>query len=133
MKMRQLFRDLKHALAAAFALAFCSITLLAQTQTTGAIQGEVREEAAAIQFVAKATVNIRNENNGLEVVTVTDGEGRYRVDMLPPGTYTVSATHPDYEQITNSSVPGILIYLSQNNVVKPPPIVLRKRGAPAAP
>jgi len=123
----------KPALALVFALAALEITISAQTQTTGAIEGQVREESGATQFVAKATVKVRNENNGLEVVTVTDGEGRYRVDMLPPGTYTTSATHPEYEQISDSSVSGILIYLSQNNVVRPPPIVLRRKSAMPTP
>jgi len=123
-------------LVVVFVLVQWSILVLAQTTTTGAIEGQVREEGSPTQFVAKATVKVRNEETGLEVVAVTDAGGRYRVDMLPPGLYTASATHPDYEPAPQSSVMGIPIYLSQNNLVKPPPIVLRKKGttpAPAAP
>jgi len=131
--MPHLFRYMKPTFAFVFVLISWSITVSAQTQTTGAIEGQVRDEGAAIQPIAGATVKVRNEDNGLEVVKLTDAGGRYRVDMLPPGTYTASAAHPEYDQVSASTVTGLLIYLSQNNVVKPPPIVLRKKGATPAP
>ena len=59
-------------LVVVFVLVQWSILVLAQTTTTGAIEGQVREEGSPTQFVAKATVKVRNEETGLEVVAVTD-------------------------------------------------------------
>ena len=64
---------------------------LAQSQaTTGDIEGRVLDPNSAV--VPSATVTARNDATGLEKTATTDGEGNYRIILLPPGTYTVSVT-----------------------------------------
>jgi hypothetical protein len=88
--------------ATGYATATRNVTVVAdQTTTLDAqlaptitfVAGEVRD-AVTSATIAGATISI---NTGQ--TTVTDGQGRYRVD-LPPGTYTVTASAPGH--ITSS-------------------------------
>ena len=104
-------------------------TAYAQTQTTGAIQGLVYESGTKAP-VPKASVRVVKEGNGLVRTALTNAEGVYYVGMLPPGFYTVSATCEGYENDPQSITGGFPIRLSRTNLVQPPPITLRKTGAP---
>ena len=57
--------------------------------TTGSISGTVIDETKAV--MPGVTITARNVETGLERTQVTDGDGRYRVLNLTPGTYTVTA------------------------------------------
>jgi hypothetical protein len=83
-------------LAAACALLLCStLTAFAQSQaTTGNIEGRVVDPQGAV--VPGASVVARNKETGLERTATTDGEGNYRVVLLPPGLYTVRASAPNF-------------------------------------
>jgi len=68
-----------------------AITAFAQSQaSTGNIAGRVLDPNGAV--VPNATVTATNEGTGLEKTTTTDGEGNYRIILLPPGPYTVKVT-----------------------------------------
>lgn len=54
------------------------------------IEGRVRDSAGAL--IAGALVSARNANTGLEVSSVTDDQGRYRVRISAPGLFQVAAT-----------------------------------------
>ena len=63
---------------------------VAQSQaTTGNIEGRVLDPNGAV--VPNATVAAKNEATGLAKTTTTDSEGQYRIILLPPGAYTVTA------------------------------------------
>lgn len=106
----------------------------AQTQTTGALQGLVYESGTKAP-IARASIRVVKEGNGLVRTAISNAEGVYFVGMLPPGFYTVSATCEGYESDPQSITGGFPIRLSRTNLVQPPPITLRKTGAaaPAAP
>jgi hypothetical protein len=109
-----------------------ALLALAQTETTGAIQGGVYHmEAGATQPIVRAAVSVRNQDTGLERLTRTDNLGIYRFDMLPPGVYLISATADGFESTPGSTLNNFQVYLSKTNLVQPPPIVLRRSGAPA--
>jgi len=64
-----------------------SLTAWAQSSTTGVIEGRVRDQAG--NPVADATVT--GVANRAPSATVTDSEGRYTLQNLPPGIYKVRA------------------------------------------
>ena len=59
---------------------------------TGTLAGRVVEaNTTSVRAVARASV-ILDADNGREVLTTTDTEGRFRFDGLPAGRYLVRAT-----------------------------------------
>src|SRR5260370_21539973 len=62
---------------------------LAQTSTTS-LQGTVTDPSGAA--VAAATVDLLNVDSKAQRDATTDGQGEYRFQFLPPGTYTLTVT-----------------------------------------
>ena len=60
-------------------------------QTTGALQGRVLDGSEAY-VLPGATITVRSPATGFARSVAADGEGRYRVVDVPPGTYVVTAT-----------------------------------------
>jgi len=128
--MSKIGRGLFCLLAVLSAVSSYTPRALAQTETTGSIQGRVYE-AGSNQGIVGARVTLKNEDNGLTRAVLTSTDGSYSFGLLQPGSYMISATHPDYEEEQNSIVNKFIVYLARANVVRPPPIVLRKKGVPA--
>ena len=77
---------------------------LAQSQaTTGDIEGRVLDPNGAV--VPNATVTARNQATGFERTASTDGDGNYRLVLLPPGTYDVSAAASGFSRTPVANVP----------------------------
>ena len=57
---------------------------------SGAIEGTVSEDAARLRL-GGAVVTVADREGRLVADGVTDDEGRYRFDRVPPGVYVVSA------------------------------------------
>ncbi|MGO4515614.1 carboxypeptidase regulatory-like domain-containing protein [Terriglobus sp. 2YAB30_2] len=88
--MRNTASTLRH-LAVGFCL--CLLALLAvpavsAQETTAAIQGTVTDPTGAV--VAGATVTATSDSLPTPATATTDGRGFYRLNALPPGTYTIS-------------------------------------------
>ncbi len=78
------------ALLTVAALALVALPALAQTDvTTTRISGTVQDVDGGV--LPGVTVEARNQDTGLVVTGVTDGNGFYRVLNLPTGNYTISA------------------------------------------
>ncbi len=90
----------RHFFAKFFSLTLCLcselffLTLLATAQggSTGALRGTVTDPAHAA--VRNATVAIVNTATGITRSATTDSEGRYFLDLLPPGDYSARAESP---------------------------------------
>src|SRR3990172_10758466 len=65
---------------------FCTGAVLAQT-TSGSITGTVVDPQQAA--VANATVTVTEEGKSFSLTATTDGEGRFVLPLVPPGTYTI--------------------------------------------
>ncbi len=71
-------------------------------QTAGTVTGVVRDSSGGA--IPGATVRVINEANGPAQETVSDAEGRYRVDDLAPGQYRLEATLDGFEAAVSRGV-----------------------------
>jgi hypothetical protein len=77
----------------------CAAPLAAQ-ETTGAIEGVVKDSGGAV--LPGATVEVTGPSG--TITAVTDEEGNYRFPRLPPGAYTVRASLDAFKPITQEKV-----------------------------
>ncbi|HEV2173036.1 MAG TPA: carboxypeptidase-like regulatory domain-containing protein, partial [Nitrospira sp.] len=72
-----------------------TVTLQAQTVTTGQLAGTVTDQSGAA--VANGSVQIKSLDNGSVTTAKTNGEGYYQFSLLKPGNYIVTASMPGFE------------------------------------
>ncbi|MBA3442253.1 MAG: TonB-dependent receptor [Pyrinomonadaceae bacterium] len=87
-------------------LLFATVPTFAQQPPTANLRGQVTDNFKAA--IVGATV-IAADANGVEKTVITNDEGVYIFNALPPGLYTVRATAPGftaYENATVNVVPG---------------------------
>ena len=73
----------------------------AQTSTTGAIEGRATFEGSGLPGV---TVEVSSPSLQGTQVAVTDGDGRYRISLLPPGQYTITANLTSFAPVRQAGV-----------------------------
>ena len=78
-----------------------SITALAQT-SSGTIAGTVVDASGAA--VPGATVVAISDQTGEKHTAVTNGVGGYRIDSVTPGSFSVSASAPSFQETTLKGV-----------------------------
>jgi len=66
------------------------------------IAGQVFDETASV--LPGVTITVRDAKTGRERTVLTDGTGRFAVEQLPPGSYTVTATLAGFEELERSAV-----------------------------
>ncbi len=71
-------------------------------QATGSIVGQVTDSSGAV--VPEAVVTVTNERTQNARTTVTAQDGYYRLPLLVPGTYQVSVSKPDFQQVFQNGV-----------------------------
>jgi hypothetical protein len=80
-----------HAYAVSFILTLLIIpTVFAQSQTTGQIEGVVKDPQGAL--VADASVEAKNVDTRRVNAVTTNNDGRYTILSLQPGIYIITAT-----------------------------------------
>ena len=70
-------------------VAMCALSAMAQSTTTGAINGTVTNPNKEV--VAGATVTVKNNGTNKEATATTDDNGGFKISNLEPGIYTVNA------------------------------------------
>ena len=78
---------LRFSFASILVLAFCALTAMAQSTTTGAISISVTDPNGAV--VPNATITARNVETNKEDTAATNDEGQAKIVNLQPGTYSV--------------------------------------------
>lgn len=77
-------------------------TLFAQTSTSGAIEGTIKDATGAA--LPGVTVEIRSpQMQGVKSDT-TDAKGNFRFSLLPPGTYSMTATLSGFSPTKQSNI-----------------------------
>ncbi|MBA3247694.1 MAG: TonB-dependent receptor [Pyrinomonadaceae bacterium] len=79
-----------------FLVAFAASAAFAQSQTTGRIEGVVRDANGAV--IAGAEVVVTGKATGEERRVITDESGAYAVPLLPAGEYQVSVTAQNFKR-----------------------------------
>jgi hypothetical protein len=84
---------------------------LAQTATTGSINGTVVDSTGAV--VPNATVTVKDQATGATLNLTTNAEGRFIAPYLKPDTFNVSATAPGLQSVTTT----VLVLTGQQSAV----------------
>src|SRR3954468_1977724 len=88
-------RTLRRASALAALSWILALPVLAQAGTS-TISGVVRDSTDAP--LPGATIKVVNEDTGISIETISNGEGLYRVPALVPGHYRVEITLEGFER-----------------------------------
>ena len=90
-------------------LAFLAIAPAAfSQQVTGSILGSVQDAQGAV--IPGAQVTAKNQDTGFSRTMQSNGQGEYRIDFLPPGTYQVQVADKGFR---NFSATGIALAVGQ--------------------
>src|SRR5690242_17181953 len=100
-------------LIAMAAFLFTAMQLNAQSITQGNVRGTVTDPSGAV--VPGATVTIKSTATGASQTRTTNGSGFYEFALLPPGTYTVAVSSPNYKPATQT-VSVSVGQVSTNNI-----------------
>ncbi|HUH04601.1 MAG TPA: carboxypeptidase-like regulatory domain-containing protein, partial [Kofleriaceae bacterium] len=87
-------RNVILSVAAAFALSLGAHQAMAQTSTTGAVRGVVKDASTGEPIVGATVVATSRALQGQQA-EITDGSGSYTLANLPPGTYEVTVYFSD--------------------------------------
>ena len=96
------------------AVAFAPAAIYAQTTTTGAISGTVKDPAGAA--VGGATVLVHNDATNAESTLTADGSGFYNAAQLQPGSYTVTISAGGFGTLKDT---GIEVAVGQSTALSP--------------
>ena len=88
-------------------LSLAALLLLAMLPARGqdgntSLEGIVEDLSGA--RIAHASGSLLNSDNGHQLGTVTDGEGRFAFGMLAPGRYAITASAPGMANFTQSGL-----------------------------
>lgn len=98
-------RGMGRLIIVALAMLVLAGGLSAQSTTSGAIGGTVRDPSGSV--VPSATVSALNAGTNIKSATASDGNGRFVIANLKPGTYTLE-----------TSVSGFSAYKQENVIVE---------------
>ena len=89
-------------ISVAAALLFVAILASAQNISTAQLNGVVRDPQGAV--VPNGSVTISDASKGFSRSATTDGQGNFRLLLLPPGTYTVTADSPGFSRLVEQNL-----------------------------
>ena len=93
---------LRFCFASLLVAAFCAVSAMAQSTTTGAINGTVTNPNKEV--VTGATVTVKNNGTNKEDTATTDDNGGFKITNLQPGTYTVTINGSGFASFSNATV-----------------------------
>ena len=93
-------------------LVVCAPALLAQTASTGAVDGTVTDPSGAV--IPNVTVTLTSTDTGAVRNTVTGADGTYKIGLLQPGNYKVKFSATGFKPI---ELPGIVVQVTESATV----------------
>lgn len=124
----RLLRPVMMSLLAGLLLLAGTLTTQAQDTVTGAFEGRVTSSQGGGP-IAGASVQFINQLTEVPIAKRTDSNGSYYQGLLPPGTYTIRVSAPNFR---TKEVERRLLATLTNRVV-PVPVVLEPESTAAAP
>ncbi|MEA2176703.1 MAG: hypothetical protein QOD00_4295, partial [Blastocatellia bacterium] len=97
-----MLKSLRFSLAALLLIAIGALAVMAQSTVTGAIGGVIMNPNKEV--VPGAAISVRNVETNNEETATSDGEGRFRVVNLQPGTYTVTVNSQGFSPFNQEKV-----------------------------
>ena len=95
-------KTLRFCFASFVLVTLCALSAMAQGTVTGAIGGVITNPNKEV--VPGATVTVKNSGTGKEDTATADGEGRFKVVNLQPGTYSLTANASGFAPFTQETV-----------------------------
>src|ERR1039458_3112986 len=83
-------------------LLVCASVCLAQTASTGGLDGTVTDQSGGV--IVGTTVTATNVGTGQSRTTTTDNSGTYKFSLLNPGAYSVKFSANGFKTSTVQSV-----------------------------
>jgi outer membrane receptor protein involved in Fe transport len=97
-----MLKFLRYSLAALLLITMSALAVMAQSTVTGAIDGVITNPNKEV--VPGAAITVRNLGTNNEETATSDGEGRFRVVNLQPGTYSVTINSQGFSPFTQERV-----------------------------
>ncbi len=104
---------LRFCFASLLVLAVCALSAMAQSTTTGAINGSVTNPNKEV--VTGATINVKNNGTNKEATATSDDNGGFKITNLDPGTYTVTVNASGFAPFTNG---GIVVEVGRSTPIE---------------
>src|SRR5581483_3172260 len=104
---------------------------LAQTATTGAIEGKVSDKSGAA--IPGVTLEIRSPNLQGTKTDVSDAQGRFRFGLLPPGNYSLTASLTGFSPVQQQNISVRLAHTVTLDVQMTPAVTEQITVTAAAP
>lgn len=95
-------KSLRFCFASLLVLVVCALSAMAQSTTTGAINGTVMNPNKEV--VAGATASAKNMGTNKETTATSDDNGGFKITNLEPATYTVTVNASGFAPYTNGAV-----------------------------
>jgi Carboxypeptidase regulatory-like domain/TonB dependent receptor len=97
-----MLRTIKVISVCAFVLLLCSLAFAQGGAATGDLHVIVKDPKGDI--ITNATVTVKDAAKGVERTASPDGQGGYSAQLLPPGTYSVTAAAAGFGSVENTGV-----------------------------
>jgi carboxypeptidase family protein/peptidase M1-like protein len=88
-------RQLLVVLSIFMAFSLIPLTIVLTQSQVGVISGTVKDPNGAV--VPNAAISVRSESSGQARTALTDGQGRFKVERLEPGSYLVSVSRDGFK------------------------------------
>jgi len=95
-------------LAVTTVIALLAFPLSGQTTATGALAGELLDPTGAV--IPGATLRLVNRSTSRTLTALSSDSGRFSFLLLPPGSYELLASKPDFETL---ELFGLEVYVTE--------------------
>jgi hypothetical protein len=97
-----MFKTYRVVLLSLFVFGLSSFGFAQSQALNGQIEGTVADSAGAV--VPNASVTAKNTQTGTERQTTSDGNGLYRIPLLPLGTYQVTIEAANFKKLVRDGI-----------------------------
>ena len=97
-----MFKSLRFCITSLVLVAMCALGAMAQSNTTGAINGTVTNPNKEV--ITGAAITVKNNGTNKEATATADDNGGFKITNLEPGVYTITVSGSGFAPYTNENV-----------------------------